>query len=611
MEEPIEPSYPNGTEVLSSDIELTDKTILINNTQLAFLQTVDKENAVLEFSSLLPKEYLPEVGQILLRLAPTEKLPYGFIGQVTSVKSERGNYTVITDAPTLNEAFNKLIIRYDPRKIPQVKTRADIIDETEFTVDEEGYFCFNKDLSLNQNGTSITCGVSLGLNPSVELCLDTKNNINQHEYGFGIKANSSIRYGLTLEGMVEKESDLGNGYVFNMPGATPAIQGAIQFSWVTKAQGSMQVAASLQTSVKNVYRISKNNENAHAVQNPSSTSQIGIAIEPEFKCMGELFAGLGVGIELRLFGRKELAVGIKNEIGPFVAAEVDLLHNHSALYEQYQDTMVELQGTMQCGAYAQAKLFGWKLEWEKELGEPWVFWNSPRYIFPSFEGQFEVNEKSQADCSVKLGRNLLFKSNTGISQYDASEKLRNSSTSLPYFEAENFPNPLTASFVHEKDFTYWSYMRWGDLYVKCKELNPWNIVGDWEVLSYEFYETNGHDYERHIYEYKNGTHYFSRDVNSKIEENSAKGNALISQFRDDGSCYINWVWYGIDDVYAESYQYAIDYEQMNITLKNSKRTKICTITNSDVDQFVMEWSYSGTSESVYEKITLRRITDSN
>lgn len=538
MEESVMPSNPHGTEILSPDIELTEETVLINNAQLAFLQTVDEENATLKFSSLLPEEHIPKVGQILLRIAPTEKLPYGFIGRVTSIKTVGGNYTVVTEAPTLREAFDKLTINYDARRDSQSRTRAEIIEETEFVIDENGYLCFNKELSLNQNGVSVACGVSLGLNPVVNLCLDAKNNIDIQEYGFGITASSNIRYGLTMEGLLEKELDLGNGYMFNLPGSTPAIQGALQFSWVTKAEGHLRLSTAINTSVKHEYRISKNNVNAQAEQNPNGTTQIGVVIDPEFKCEGEIFAGLGVGVELRLFGRKELAVGIGNKIGPRVGAEVDLLANHEVLYEQYRDTSVELQGLVQWDAYAQAKLFGWELEWEKELGEPWVFWDSPRYIFPSFSGQYAVNESNQAVCSVELDRNLLIQGAVGISQYDTSEKLCNSSGPLSYLEAKTFQNPLTASFDHAQDCTYWTYMKWGNLYVKCKELEPrYSIVGHWESIMCEW--SGGKDTE---------------DTDE------------FWIFNEDGSGYHM----GIDDYYSGEYtqdemiEYSVDYETMTI-----------------------------------------------
>lgn len=134
---PSMPDDPTGTESLASDVELGSETVLLNNAQLAFLYSVDKENTTLEFSTLLPEEYQPAVGQILLRMTPTEKLPYGFIGRVTEVKEVGGYIVVKTEAPTLAEAFNKLIFE-EEIEIKPAESRAWFSYEDGYVMFEPG-----------------------------------------------------------------------------------------------------------------------------------------------------------------------------------------------------------------------------------------------------------------------------------------------------------------------------------------------------------------------------------------------------------------------------------------------------------------------------------------
>lgn len=477
--DPQRPETPVEVETLPDGVEVGEQTIQLNNIQLDNVIAVDEENSTLTFSSFIPQEYIPQMNDIILQFSPTEELPYGFLGKVSNIMKSGDKIIVETDVPALSEAFDKLEIDYDMSDVA-VRTRSEFATEDRIDFDEDHFLRYTRKLSLDE--PNVSCEVGLGVRISTSTYIDKEKNIDNQEYEIGLKADAELKYEYELEGEKSITRDLGKGFNFRLPYASPAIMGNVQFSWISEASGKFNFSNTVKASVCRFYGVNKIGNNISTSERIGVTdSSMKVGFEPELKFEGEMFSGLGVNIELRLFGRKELTIGVGSKIGPQVSTEVDLLVDKDNLYEQYNDTAVELKGVVQSTAFAQAKLFNIEAEWSKPFGDGWVFWDATRYIFPSFKNPKIVRVGNRADCSVELDRNILFKGEVGIGQYKGEEVVSHSEP-IEYYNSEDFQNPLTANFDHMDSLSYYTYLKWGDKYIKCKNLQ--SIVGKWKGVDY-------------------------------------------------------------------------------------------------------------------------------
>ncbi len=459
-EQPIE------VEALPNGVIIGTQTVQLNSVQLEHIVEVDDDNATLFFSSSLPDEQIPRIGQIILKYSPTEELPYGFLGRVSSITNEGDRIVVDTNTPSLQEAFDKLVISYDMNNV-QTQTRTDISIGNDTYIDEDNYLRFTRTLSIDK--PNIRCELDLGLNIAVEKDIDKEKDKDDQRYRFGIKAGASIECSHESKGSYDNRNDFGKGVSFKVPYVSPAIMGAVQFSWITQAEGNLNFHGQISSSVSRTYYVEKQDSDFSVFEEEGPIdSKMNVDIDKELIFEGEAFEGLGIRIDLRLFGRKELSVGIGTDIGPRIATEIDLLVDTNNLYEQYKDTAIELHGVILPTVFAQAKLFNLEKEWSKRIGDGWVFWDATRYIFPSFSNMSaEYISDNEVKCIVKYGRNLLFESEVGVAQYQSANMV-SISTPLPYYNSVDIKNPMSVIFPHTRGFNYWTYVKWGDDIIQCK-----------------------------------------------------------------------------------------------------------------------------------------------
>lgn len=482
-----EKETPVKVEPLPEGVKLKDETIQLNNIQLSKITSVDEENSTLTFDASIPQNQIPQKGQILLQFSPTKELPYGFIGRVTNVKESNGKIVVETEAPALNEAFGELVINYDSRNA-YISSRADEDEdeqdediENEISVDEEGYINFTT--TYTSKNPDVSLSVGFGLNASVKIDLNNKENKNDQLYGFGVRTSIVSKYSDSIEKEYQQRRDMGKGIKFTIPQLSPAIVGAVQFSWATEAKGEFSFDLTQSISTNDLYYVeSKGNSMPQFAQaNEGGNPSVDVMCSPELKLSGEMWIGLGMRIELRLFGRKDLSVGIGSEVGPQISSEIDLLSDNTNIYTKLKDTAIELTGVLKNKAYSNAKLLGYKEEWEKELSIK-NFHIAKKYLFPEFE-DLSLEEGSTTYCRATVSRDLLFPLDIGFSQYDDNEELVQHSKEERYYSPENFANPLQAKFSSDpaKDYTYWTYVKLGNEYIKCERVQP-SIVGKWQLV---------------------------------------------------------------------------------------------------------------------------------
>ena len=489
----VMPSNPTGTESLSADVELTDETVLINNAQLAFLQVVDEAYSTLEFSASLPEEYHPEVGQILLRMAPTEKLPYGFIGRVTEVKEVGGKLVVNTDAPTLSEAFSRLIFEEEIEIKPA--------DSRAFSY-EDGYVLFDPGtITAKKGGFSASYHVVAGIGGKLKLVMAFDATKNQDRFELILdtkqKADYKLKVALESKGYEKMSGDIGGGIEIPSPAKVIGLKVKMQPRWVLKAQGKavLNLDATIQRNqTQRAYRdgIWTKVEDITPESN-TPFGQITAEADAGVSLEGEIFGGIEAAFELSFLGRDELKVEIAPELGAKLTGELsaELISNG---YEAFKDTMVTTAGVFGVAASSKANLFTWEAEWSKPLVE-FTFLEQSNYLFPEFtEGKYELKDDGVADSSVQVSRDLFWENDIAIAQYDQGGNLKKVGGQLPYKYAKNFFNPLSAQFMHAEEDSYWSVIKWGSDYLKCRKLSGEDDLRDMLIKLY--HDTGGENWTR-------------------------------------------------------------------------------------------------------------------
>ena len=487
------PSNPTGTESLSADVELTDETLLINNAQLAFLQAVDEANSTLEFSASLPEEYRPEVGQILLRMAPTEKLPYGFIGRVTAIREVDGKVVVMTEAPTLAEAFSRLIFEEEIEIKPA--------DSRVFSY-EDGYVLFDPGtITAKKGGFSASLHLVAGVGGKLKLVMafDAKKNKDRFELILETKQKADIGLSASVKSKeYEKTSgDIGGGIEIPTPAKVIGLKVKMQPRWVLKGQGeaALNLSASLQRNqTQRVYRDGVWTK-VEDITPDSNTpfGQIKGDADVGVSLAGEVFGGIEAAFELSFLGRDELKVEIAPELGAKLSGELsaELI---SSGYEAFKDTMVTTAGVFGVSASSKANLFTWEAAWSKPLVE-FTFLEQSNYLFPEFkEGKYILTDDGVAESSVQVSRDLFWENDIAIAQYDQGGNLKKVGGQLPYKYAKNFSNPLSAQFMHAEEDSYWSVIKWGSDYLKCRKLSGEDALRDMLIKLY--HDTGGNNWTR-------------------------------------------------------------------------------------------------------------------
>lgn len=610
---------PIVVEDLPNGVTVGEETVQLNNIQLQEVVGVDEDNSTLTFDASLPEEQIPQKGQIILQFSPTDELPYGFLGRVTNVKKSGDKIIVETEVPALNEAFEEFSINYDSRSA-YMSSRADddAEIENEITVDQDGYINFTT--TVSQEDPNISCSISFGLNTSINVNIDNDKNINDQLFGFGIKTSSNITYSEKTEAEVKHRSDIGKGVKFTIPNLSPAVTGAVQFFWASEAKGEVEFSTTLSSSINDVYYVESRSGGIPTITKKANNNNpsVDVKLEPELKLKGEMFMGLGTRVDLRLFGRKELSVGIGAEVGPEVSAEIDLLGDPANLYSEYKDSCVALQGVLKTKAYANAKLFGAEKEWDKELLP--IRWElAQRYIFPEFKN-ISLDDSENAYCEATLERDVLFPMGIGFSQYNENNKLVKHSDAIQYYNAKDFGNPLTAEFSHKENYSYWTYVKLGNQYVKCKKANAFSIIGKWNILKDEHYEEQPGSLstgELKGCEYINGQYHaygYNGGGKEKYDRFLPPGDMWTFEFCENGTLIESYYdVYGDEFVFIEGYEindniiHIIDYSSVDPENPNDKPDEYnYQMEIIDKNNIILYWEKKSSYYFGYQKYILQR-----
>ena len=484
-------------ETLPEGVEISDETQQLNNIQLENIESVDEENSTLTFSSSLPSDQIPQKGLILLQFSPTEELPYGFLGRVTDVNISGGKIIVETDAPALDEAFD--VLKFDYAFDLFEGTRAS------FEKDEQGNNVIKQTLDGEykvSDNITISLGGSFTHATNVVISSDINNLENLDNFSLKVNTTTiakdiSVKVTASTENYAETNKLFNVGKPITIPLNLQVI--GIKTDFQVKLEVAIQGEASLgySTSFVNTTSCYMRHSKEWGYQNTtptgSSTSDNIVDHKVNFSLDGKFSLALVPAVEFKLFGRDELKITADPKAGFGLEGELDIELGKpeidgNELYNTFKDTSINLSAFVGLDVNIHYGIL------KKYIKEPkstipiftWNIYERDVYLFPEFKEQSLNISDDKADCTTTLGRDLLFNSGVGIAQY-YEDKMVDHSTPLPYFLEEGFSNPIAKSFTHQDDYTYWTYVKWGDNYIKCEPVLS-SIIGTWKCITSTGYE---------------------------------------------------------------------------------------------------------------------------
>lgn len=447
------------------------------------------DGTTLVLSDKYPETDLPLVGDIVLIYPNTKKLSYGFLGRVSNIEKTGGNYNFETEQVALDEAFSYLVV---DETIDFEPVSTDSESNSRLAFEEiDGYNCMTRSISINKKIGEIALSVggelTLGMRARSKIHIDKNDNISEQNIQFSWYVCLDV---IThLEGSVEKKSKMEKiripNFEFKIPAGVVSLFATVglvpQFAF--KADAALNIGLGNHFSCENT--ISLNNKDGKWMLDYDDTT--GMDKEPTLNLLpeglisieGSLFGGIAISPEFRLFNRDDMKISINPALGLRSKAELSYnMETDKSLYEALKEDALTTSLALIVDAEVTAGIVKWLEGWSADLMD-WDIWKiDERYIFPSFTNESLVYDKDKIVAETQLGRNILFLTEVGLALYDVDECIQMSDF-LTYRLEEDFTNQNRLNMTFENisenqknDYSVWSYVKWGDVYIKCKQLIP-------------------------------------------------------------------------------------------------------------------------------------------
>ena len=155
------------------------------------------------------------------------------------------------------------------------------------------------------------------------------------------------------------------------------------------------------------------------------------SIDPSFdlnsKISAECYAGVGLRVEFRLFGRSDMAIGVGPEVGFKASGNIDMqfikdYDGNDSEYDLLKDCSATVSGAARLSAYANGSAFG-QDKWEQTLAEK-EFNQKTYYLIPSFENASCTTEDDVVSSDfLDDARTSIFDANAGVYLTDTFVKV--------------------------------------------------------------------------------------------------------------------------------------------------------------------------------------------
>lgn len=485
-DEPItpKPTPDPEPEPVEKEYELADNVIELEGDLLKHVNSLRGDTLV--YNSNTPDNVLPKVGEIVIVTQATDVFPYGFLGKVTKI-SKDGNIHIITEAAALDEAFVYLDVSQSYELTPE---SSKAISRNTGTQTEFKKFTkpFSKEFSdfISLNGE-----LTLGVQVDATLKIDKRNGKKLRNGKITISTLQEVNMSLDVE--LEKEFEK----TVNFPPKAITFP-PLQFGPVTlvpalqpylfiQAEGKIETHPSMFYQQVRTASLVFDGNSWSFNNDDSKDPAIEFNLTPDISMQGSIYDGVGVALEFRLYGSEDNKAFIDAKIGPQISGEVTLATDPNSIYESGKDSKLDFGMLFSAGGGAGVKFFFIEKEWSHyPINLP--FFQSTRYFFPSFKNNSLSYANSEMSASTNLGRNLLWKQDVGLALYNGDECVQKLDPMTYKFESDfKEQNPLKGTFKdipadRKNDYSIWSYVKWGDLYIKCKEMA--SLIGKWHCYKY-------------------------------------------------------------------------------------------------------------------------------
>lgn len=590
------PSPNPEPEPVRKEYELASNVIELEGEKLKDISSVKGDTLVYTTTA---KE-LPKVGEIILVTQPTDVFPYGFLGKVTEI-SPNGN--VITEAAALDEVFTYLNVEgmyelepADTQGESRISSVVDYKIKDEYSV---------------QISSFLTGSVEFGINAQLgfKLHIDKRNDKNIRSGYVDVALEN--RVGLEASFAFGEEDDddgkklLGNGLVLGkiIVGAI-IIEPVLQPYLRAEIEGFANASWSGETYNARKIRMNFDGEKWSMAPIEKDDADFNFKAYPDINMGGSAFGGLGIGLEFRLYGNKNIKVALNTQAGIEASGQISLATNKDDTYDTLKDSKLSLALKGGAGLEASAKIFLVKLKWEHMFENVW--WQGDWYVFPSFSNESLKFNEDEMLASVHVGQNLLWEQEVGLALYNGDECIKLSEP-VKYKNEEEFKNNNPIEQVFEdisvedrNNHSVWSYVKWGDTYIKCKQIIPMKKIKRWQikevtdeyssiVRSYNFYYKNDsierivEDDEGCIYNFT----YLEDGIVKVVAKYTGESATYTLNLNDDGyieSCKLLYVGEGTYSIYYD-FEYdetgrmtcmkcSEDNETWKINYENSDATSV-------------------------------------
>lgn len=476
---------------LPENVILAENTQQLNSIHLENFISVDSTNSVIEFSANMHESQIPEVGQILLQFTPNKQFPYGFLGKVESVTKEAsatksGDVIKVKTGPaSLMEAFLKLKVN------------------EQFVLKHEDEFPSTKGIEFDK---VISGGLAWSSTYNLIVDFDLKEGINF----VSLSCTNSFDLHAELNIRVEANNDDDSTYLktpigpeipLPAPVAAIAIKPTIQFMQGFKLSGSCGLTIPVNYKTSDSWTLTYDNGIKQLVRKEGTSEETPVSKifdikNSSFSLEGEVFGGIFLPVELKLFGSEHNKITVEPYGGLNLAGKFDinLEWGDKGLYSRLKETSVEPSFTLGVGAEAEfLKIFSFeiaKVELKISLGE--------RYLFPEFKDNGSIDNKTSFSAVANVERDLIFPLGVGFGVYNKkhdgvdSDTVQQVSQHLVYWSNMKFANPLTANLQKDSTQEVKPYVKLGDLIIKADWDYGNELIGSWQHILYE--DTRWHFY---------------------------------------------------------------------------------------------------------------------
>lgn len=480
-DEPItpKPTPDPEPEPVEKEYELADNVIELEGDLLKHVNSLRGDTLV--YNSNTPDNVLPKVGEIVIVTQATDVFPYGFLGKVTKI-SKDGNIHIITEAAALDEAFVYLDVSQSYELTPE---SSKAISRNTGTQTEFKKFTkpFSKEFSdfISLNGE-----LTLGVQVDATLKIDKRNGKKLRNGKITISTLQEVNMSLDVE--LEKEFEKSVNFPPKAITFPPLQFGPVTLVPALQPYLFIQAEGKIETHPSMFYQQVRTaslvfDGNSWSFNNDDSKDPaIEFNLTPDISMQGSIYDGVGVALEFRLYGSEDNKAFIDAKIGPQISGEVTLATDPNSIYESGKDSKLDFGMLFSAGGGAGVKFFFIEKEWSHyPINLP--FFQSTRHFFPSFENNSLSYANGEMSASTNLGRNLLWKQDVGLALYNGDECVQKLDPMTYKFESDfKEQNPLKGTFKdipadRKNDYSIWSYVKWGDLYIKCEEMA--SLLGRW------------------------------------------------------------------------------------------------------------------------------------